>query len=224
MLGSSVPGTEGSWIEEPGHGEERVANRLGLQSPRCPSPEPSVVGIEGHSFLVRFNALPINSAGYDQTMKPFQLPTVLNQIHRQPVEQFRMCRPLALNSKIAGRGDNALTEMMMPNRLTMTRAAKCPAPCSGSVIQRANAARRKLVRVHPSGGSILPVVRLSAHSASGRRGSLVPRFPPFDARPHASVHGFLDSDADSLDHRHGARSGENPSLVTCTLTGSRFPS
>src|SRR5687767_9101724 len=47
-------------------------------------------------------------------MQPLQLPAIVHKAASQPIEQFRMARPLAEDAKITRRRDNPAAEVMHP--------------------------------------------------------------------------------------------------------------
>ena len=83
---------------------------------------------------------------------------------RQPVEQFGMRRPLAHDAEIAGRADDALAEMVVPDAVhhhargsadSPDRSAIWPAPCGGRWIP------------HPAGGTIFAGAGIEQRQEAG---------------------------------------------------------
>ncbi len=61
--------------------------------------------------------LAIGGRQHDLPMQPLDAPAILDEVHRQPVEQFRMRRQAPRATEIAQRLDDAATEVMMPDAI-----------------------------------------------------------------------------------------------------------
>ena len=48
-------------------------------------------------------------------MQGFETPAIGLKLAGQPIEQFRMSRPAAVVAEVAGRGDDSLAKMVLPD-------------------------------------------------------------------------------------------------------------
>ena len=85
-----------------------------LQTPRRLPPEQAIVVIDSAAVFVGLRALRVDGAGNNQLMNVLKAPIMCHQFARQPVEQLRVGRLLALEAEVAGRAHQTLAEMVLP--------------------------------------------------------------------------------------------------------------
>lgn len=142
-------------LDEQARGEQRlIANHFGESRKQHRVREQAIVGVgrlriddcrltivhsqAATSSRDSFRALQVRRTRNDRLHQPLHIPAMFDKVNRQPVENFRMNRWLALSAKVLGRFDQAFTKSCCQMRLTVTRAVS---GCSRLVNQRASAER-----------------------------------------------------------------------------------
>src|SRR6185312_5759590 len=96
-------------------GEDRVADRLGLEPARRESPEPAVLTIGLESARVGPARLPVGGRPHDQPMDWLELKTTADVLAREPVEERGVRRGTAVEAEVARRGHQPSTEVIVPD-------------------------------------------------------------------------------------------------------------
>ena len=95
-------------------GEDRVADRFGFEPAQGHAPEQSVLPVDGLARGVEPARLAIGRRQQDQPMQRLEPPAVRDIPRGQPVEQLRVRGRAAVEAEIAGRGDDPLAEVVVP--------------------------------------------------------------------------------------------------------------
>ena len=77
-------------------------------------------------------------------MNMLEPPPAADELAGEPLQQFGMRWCVALQAEVIGRSHQSFTEVMLPERFTITLASKTPAPCFGSTSHSATALRWKV--------------------------------------------------------------------------------
>ena len=102
------------FAEQAGDGQRVVANHLGIHADSR-SPRVELILVVALEQLGRhLRRLPVRGRGDDLSQHLLHRPTVVHELHRQPIEQLRMSRRLALHAKILNRFHDAVTENLGP--------------------------------------------------------------------------------------------------------------
>ena len=102
-------------VQFPGHGQKGVPPRLHVHSPGVHAPEQLVVAVDGKGPSIEPAAHLIGGRSHDQTVQRLERPTRLHEAGSQPVQHLLMGRFPAQRSKVPGRPDQRLAEMMHPD-------------------------------------------------------------------------------------------------------------
>src|SRR5262249_31516477 len=94
--------------------QQRIANDFGLEAKPRPVPEQAVVPVQAYLELIDGGAFEVHRARHDQFMDRLQAPTALNELPREPIEQFGMTRWLTPAAEFAGRRHDAAAKVMLP--------------------------------------------------------------------------------------------------------------
>src|SRR5262249_20839180 len=92
-------------VEHSGDGPRGCAEYFPREPLPWIAPEQFVVRIDLRCRFPVGRGLLVSTRSHDQPMQGFQTPAAPDELTGQPVEQFRMRGPLALQTKIAWRGD-----------------------------------------------------------------------------------------------------------------------
>ena len=127
-------GAELTRIESAGYEQNRVANRLRLQSPHTHPVQQLIRRIGGGQQLrvdirIGHTRLAIRLGKNDLANRSFQGPTMVDQVMRQPIEQLLMAGGRALQAEVVGAGYDAATEVMLPQPVDQN-------PCGQRVVGR----------------------------------------------------------------------------------------
>ena len=108
-LGPNIRG-----FSSPDSRQHGVADRLALQPPPAGVPEQVIVAVGvqrlracGRSVGVDPRILAVRGRQHHQPVHVLEAPAVLHELHRQPVEQFRVRRRARPDAEVARRGDDA---------------------------------------------------------------------------------------------------------------------
>ena len=170
-------------------GQDGVADFLGFQSPAIHSPQKLVVSINRFCIGVALRSLTIRGTGDDQTMQILERLTILQEVARQPVEQFRMAGLLAHAAEVVRRIHNRATEVILPDSIHDRTPGQRMIVLSDPLCQRRAASRFGMIGRQRE----LPCVSGSQRNCTGRHGRTRLRFVASmqhsDAARHA-VCGF----------------------------------
>ena len=110
-------GAAHSRVQAAGNGEQAVANDLGLGAAGRPTPEEDVVRVAGEVRRVRLRILTVGRAGDDQAVDCLHAPAAFHEFGREPVEQGRVRRPLAVAAEVVDRRHDRPAEMTAPEMI-----------------------------------------------------------------------------------------------------------
>ena len=79
-------------VELTADGKDRIANRLGFETPSIHPPQPPVIGVDPRLGGVVIRRLTISGTRHDQAMELFQRTTVVSKLDREPIEKLRVGR------------------------------------------------------------------------------------------------------------------------------------
>src|SRR5688572_16748393 len=101
-------------VEHSGDGEHRVADRLGFESADGATPEELVVGVGGGLGGVEGAVGPVGGAEHDLLLQGLETPVVFDQRGREVVEEFGVRGRGAARAEVAGCGDDAAADVVLP--------------------------------------------------------------------------------------------------------------
>ena len=155
QLRDRSPGRTSCGLSCAGGHERRVANLLGAEPPHVEPPEQVVRRIDGQRPLVAGGRHLVGARGHDQPVQRLELPVVVDQPQREPIEQLGMRRRRAQLAEVVGRADDAAAEVMLPDAVDdhprgehvlaarrSTRPARGGGRPSGRLRRRAESRRR----------------------------------------------------------------------------------
>ena len=94
-----------------------ITNHLGRQSGSRSTRQQPIVGIDIPAAAFRLSGsrtLSVGAAHHDRFDQPLDVPPGFHELNRQPVQQFRMTRPLALYPEVFGCFDDARSKDISP--------------------------------------------------------------------------------------------------------------
>ena len=100
--------------QQPAHGEGVVAHHLRVEPPATLPREPFVERIGGQSFRGGDGGLAIRAAGDEQLHRALDIPAVIHEIGRQPVEQLRVRGRRTLCTEVVQRHGKPAPEAQRP--------------------------------------------------------------------------------------------------------------
>ena len=111
-----------AWSAESRHQQAADSQRLiAHKLRRQPKTRPARQQLIGRVGLQlpggRGRALAIGSARHDQPHEALHIPTALDEINREPIEQLRVRGPIALQTKIGQRADQAFAKKQLPDAI-----------------------------------------------------------------------------------------------------------
>ena len=101
----------------PGRRQRPVANLLRWQADTRKPREQPVLRIDPVEISPSLGGLPIGRGVHDQPVHRLHVPVALGEAYRQPVEQLRMGRAVAVIPKILHRPHETLAKVMLPNTI-----------------------------------------------------------------------------------------------------------
>ena len=101
-------------VEEAGGPERGVADHPAGQAEASAAGQQLVLGVLGEQGGGDGGVLTIGRAHDDELEGALEVPSVLDQVHREPVEEFRVDRPLALQPEVFGSPHESLAEEHLP--------------------------------------------------------------------------------------------------------------
>ena len=102
-------------IEPSGHGQRRIPDEFALEPLAREPPEHAILGIDLDRVGPVVGRLLVCPRGQHEPVQVLDPPAVLDEIDRQPVEQFGMRRGIAHHAEVARRADQAPSEVVMPD-------------------------------------------------------------------------------------------------------------
>ena len=114
LVGTSGRATDG-WIQQTRSLEQKVAGRLGGETPAGLTCQEPVFRIGHSQFGAGRRALAVGPAGEDETDHMAQVPAVIHQFQCQVIKQFGMRRGLTLGAQVLQRGGKSGTEKQGPD-------------------------------------------------------------------------------------------------------------
>ena len=104
-------------VESAGGDEQRITQRLEIESAAVRSPQETILGIGGYAFRSRFARLAIGSGKNNAADEMFCRPTVVHEVTRQCIEQFGVSRRRAADAEVARCIDQTFTKEMVPDAI-----------------------------------------------------------------------------------------------------------
>ena len=101
-------------VEQAARRQRGVADHLGRQAEARPAREQPVLGILLEQRRRRLRRLAVGRRRHDQPLHRPDVPAGADELGRQPVEQLRMHRRLALHAEVFLRLDDAVAEVHLP--------------------------------------------------------------------------------------------------------------
>ncbi len=98
-------------------GQDRVAQRLGIETLAIGAPQEAIVGVDCRVSGVARGRLAVDRAHHDQLVELLEGAAAIAELHRQPVEQLRMRGQRAHVTEIVGRVDDSGSEVIMPDAI-----------------------------------------------------------------------------------------------------------
>ena len=153
------------------------------------------------AFRIAPRRLPVSRRGHDELVQPLQLPAVLDEVVRQPVQQFGMRRTLAHRAEVRRRADQAMTEMMKPDAVHQHTRHQRIRPCRqpSRIGQPSSAGRKRRVFLWQDG--LLSGRHEHAQAAGRDRLLRLPRIAAMKEMRHRNLVRRLREHADEIFRR-----------------------
>ena len=135
--------------QQPARLQRCVANRLCTKAKARTARQHSVVRIMRERVGRRHRRLPIGLAQHDQLQQSLHIPSMLDEVARQPIDERRMGRPLALRAEIVGGAHDARAKQHLPKaihrhpRRQWIRRARDPLGQTKTILARIRRHRRQ---------------------------------------------------------------------------------
>ena len=145
-------------VQAAGDEQDTVSHRLGFETSASESPQQPVAGVDRCGLGVRrARGLPIGGRKHHQAVHRLQAPVVVSEVTRQPVDQFLVTGTNPHCAEIAGRGDESLAEMPMPEPIDHDPSCQRVLLAGNPAGQghATTASRPSLEGVKPDGGRFL---------------------------------------------------------------------
>ena len=104
-------------VEQTRHREHAVAQHLGIQAEWLLRHSRRLSASADNASLRRSRRLAIGAGSHDQAMHVLEAITALDELDRQPIEEFGMRRPAAVEAEVVGSIDEANAEVIMPEAI-----------------------------------------------------------------------------------------------------------
>ena len=101
-------------VQEPAHREHGVAEPFAFETAAVHAPYEAVLGIDLRRVGTPLAGLAVSRRGDHELVDGLEAPAAGHEIAREPIEQLGMRGRVADDAEIAGRGDDAAAEMVLP--------------------------------------------------------------------------------------------------------------
>ena len=106
----------------------RIADDFGFQPAARPAPKENVVGVDARGGRIVGRTLPIDGTADDHLVDRLEPPAVSHQFAGEPFEQVRMRGPFTPFAEVAGRRNDAASQMMLPESVDDHPGEQRPGP------------------------------------------------------------------------------------------------
>ena len=106
-----------SFHQQPTDKQSRVAHFLRVNAKTRAARQQTILRVSREQFGRYAGRLQVSGRGRDETLQVFHVPAGADEFGREPVEQFGMCRPLALHAEVLNRLHDADAKELLPEAI-----------------------------------------------------------------------------------------------------------
>ena len=211
-------------IQPPAERQDRVPQHLRLQPSPVHPPQITVLGVcLGTDLPLRvLSGLAVSLRGEHQFVHRLDAPLFLDEPNGKPVEQFRMSRPLPVDSEIAWSANQSLAEMVLPEAVDHDPRRKWILGACNPFGQCQSAACTPLVTCNPAAVRNLGIFQLPGETLRKARIDLFTFAIQFASRQHVCVYDIGHFWRDHVRHGTSQRLMAFQQLFKTSLFVLRF--